>query len=59
MCLGLILCCERLADEYILGKKSASLPVSSSVVRPRTQLCFNGSDAALNLLILATLSTPC
>lgn len=59
MCLGLILWCERLSDEYILGQKSAGLPVYSSIVRPRTQLFPNGSDAALDLLILETLSTPC
>lgn len=59
MCLGLILCCERLSDEYILGQKSASLPISSSFVRPRAQLFLTCSDSALDLLILETLSIPC
>lgn len=59
MCLGLILCCARLSDEYILGQMSAGLPGSSSIVCPRTQLLLDGNDAALDLLILAMLSAPC
>lgn len=47
MCLGLILCCKRLSDEYILGQKSASLPISSSVSRPRAQLLLTCSDSAV------------